>query len=75
VKDSVDAVAEVVPQMKADGDQVVVILSHSSIDDDVHTQYEENVSYLITKICKCSHLRSCTPSVTWINNRITSSRF
>ncbi len=50
VKDSVDAVTEVVPQMKAAGADVVVVLSHSGLGDDVHTKQEENVSYLITKI-------------------------
>ncbi|MGN7476826.1 bifunctional 2',3'-cyclic-nucleotide 2'-phosphodiesterase/3'-nucleotidase [Solibacillus silvestris] len=50
VDDSVEAVKEVVPKMKAAGADVVVVLSHSGMGDATHEVGEEDVSYLITEI-------------------------
>ena len=49
-KDAVQAVEEIVPMMKKDGADVVVVLSHSGMGDATHEFGEENVSYLLTKI-------------------------
>lgn len=50
VDDSVNAVKAVVPEMKAAGADVVVVLSHSGIGDAIHELGEEDVSYLLSEI-------------------------
>lgn len=50
VDDSVDAVKSVIPQMKEEGAEVIVVLSHSGMGDTVHTKGEEDVTYLLTKV-------------------------
>ncbi|AYC30757.1 bifunctional 2',3'-cyclic-nucleotide 2'-phosphodiesterase/3'-nucleotidase [Paenisporosarcina cavernae] len=50
VQDSVDAVEAVIPKMKAEGADVILVLSHSGMGDAVHTDGEEDVTYLLTKV-------------------------
>ncbi|MDO4813750.1 MAG: bifunctional 2',3'-cyclic-nucleotide 2'-phosphodiesterase/3'-nucleotidase [Gemella sp.] len=50
VKDAIKALETVVPKVKAAGADVVVVLSHSGIGDDIYEEGEENVGYHITKI-------------------------
>jgi len=50
VDDSVDAVRALIPQMKKDGADVIVVLSHSGLGDMVHETGEEDVTYLLTKV-------------------------
>ena len=49
-KDAVHAVEEIVPVMKKEGADVVIVLSHSGMGDATHEVGEENISYLLTKI-------------------------
>ncbi|QCR33824.1 bifunctional 2',3'-cyclic-nucleotide 2'-phosphodiesterase/3'-nucleotidase [Lysinibacillus sp. SGAir0095] len=50
VDDSVEAVEKLIPQMQKDGADVIVVLSHSGLGDATHTDGEEDVSYLLTKV-------------------------
>ncbi len=50
VEDSVQAVEAVVPEMKKEGADVIVVLSHSGMGDATHEVGEEDVSYLLTKV-------------------------
>ena len=50
VDDSVQVVEKVVPAMKKEGADVIVVLSHSGIGDATHEIGEEDVTYLLTKI-------------------------
>jgi len=50
VDDSVNAVKNVIPQMKKAGAEVIVVLSHSGMGDMVHEAGEEDVTYLLTKV-------------------------
>lgn len=45
VKDSVKAIEEIVPTMRAKGADVILVLSHSGIGDDRYEEGEENVGY------------------------------
>ncbi len=50
VKDSVKAIEEIVPTMRAKGADVILVLSHSGIGDDRYEEGEENVGYQIASI-------------------------
>ncbi len=50
VDDSVKAIEKVVPEMQKEGADVIVVLSHSGLGDATHTEGEEDVSYLLTKV-------------------------
>ncbi|WP_341320933.1 bifunctional 2',3'-cyclic-nucleotide 2'-phosphodiesterase/3'-nucleotidase [Solibacillus sp. FSL H8-0523] len=50
VDDAVQAVEAIVPQMKKEGADVIVVLSHSGIGDATHEAGEEDISYLLSKI-------------------------
>lgn len=50
VKDSVQVVEEIVPILKKEGADVVIVLSHSGMGDATHEIGEEDVSYLLTKV-------------------------
>lgn len=50
VNDSVESLNALVPQMKAEGADVVIVLSHSGIGDDDYQKGEENVGYHIANI-------------------------
>ncbi len=49
-KDSVKAIEEIVPTMRAKGADVILVLSHSGIGDDRYEEGEENVGYQIASI-------------------------
>lgn len=48
--DAADTVAKFVPEMKEAGADVVVVLSHSGMGDEIHTKDEDDVAYQITAI-------------------------
>lgn len=50
VDDAVQAVQAVVPQMKKEGADVIVVLSHSGMGDATHEAGEDDISYLLSKI-------------------------
>lgn len=50
VDDSVDSVKNLIPQMKKDGADVIVVLSHSGLGDMKHVKGEEDITYLMTKV-------------------------
>ena len=50
VNDSVESLNALVPQMKAEGADIVLVLSHSGIGDNVYEKGEENVGYQIAGI-------------------------
>lgn len=50
VKDSVEAVKSVIPAMQKAGADIILVLSHSGIGDDVYEVGEENVGYQIAGI-------------------------
>lgn len=50
VDDSIDSVENLIPQMKKDGADVIVVLSHSGMGDMVHEKGEEDVTYLLTQV-------------------------
>ena len=50
VNDAVESLNTLVPQMRAEGADVVLVLSHSGIGDNVYEKGEENVGYQIAGI-------------------------
>lgn len=50
VDDSVHAVENVVSDMEKEGADVIVVLSHSGMGDMTHTEGEEDVTYLLSKV-------------------------
>ncbi|WP_186577120.1 bifunctional 2',3'-cyclic-nucleotide 2'-phosphodiesterase/3'-nucleotidase [Aquibacillus kalidii] len=50
VKDIVESAKAVVPQMKAEGADVVVLLSHAGIDDSGYVKGMEDASYYLTEV-------------------------
>ncbi|KGR76667.1 bifunctional 2',3'-cyclic-nucleotide 2'-phosphodiesterase/3'-nucleotidase [Ureibacillus sinduriensis] len=50
VDDSVQAVEKVIPEMQNEGADVIVVLSHSGLGDTTHTEGEEDVTYLLSKV-------------------------
>ncbi|PLR73665.1 MULTISPECIES: bifunctional 2',3'-cyclic-nucleotide 2'-phosphodiesterase/3'-nucleotidase [Bacillus] len=50
VKDIVKSAETFVPKMKADGADIIVVLSHSGIDTAANEGNEENASYYLTKV-------------------------
>lgn len=50
VQDAVEAVTQIIPDMRAAGADVVLVLSHSGIGDDKYDKGEENVGYQIASI-------------------------
>lgn len=50
VEDSIVALNKIVPKIKEEGADVVVVLSHSGIGDEKYEVGEENIAYHITKI-------------------------
>lgn len=49
-KDAVETVEKFIPQVEKAGADVVVVLSHSGMGDEVHTVGEENVTYQLTEV-------------------------
>lgn len=50
VKDAVQAVTEIIPTIKNDGADIVLVLAHTGIGDDVYETGEENVGYQIASL-------------------------
>ena len=50
VNDAVESLNTLVPQMRAEGADVVLVLSHSGIGDNIYEKGEENVGYQIAGI-------------------------
>ena len=50
VNDAVESLNALVPQMKAEGADIIVVLSHSGIGDNVYEKGEENVGYQIAGV-------------------------
>lgn len=50
VRDSVEAIQDIIPQMRQDGADIVLVLSHSGIGDDQYTKGEENEGYQIASL-------------------------
>lgn len=50
VRDAVEALEELVPIIRQEGADIVLVLSHSGIGDDVYDKGEENVGYQIAGI-------------------------
>ncbi|MEW4354599.1 bifunctional 2',3'-cyclic-nucleotide 2'-phosphodiesterase/3'-nucleotidase [Streptococcus pneumoniae] len=50
VRDSVDAVKDMIPTLRKAGADIVLVLSHSGIGDDVYEHGEENVGYQIASL-------------------------
>lgn len=50
VKDAVEAVKEVIPTIRAAGADLVLVLAHTGIGDDVYEVGEENVGYQIASL-------------------------
>lgn len=50
VRDAVEAVRDIVPVMRKDGADIVLVLSHSGIGDDKYEVGEENVGYQIASL-------------------------
>lgn len=50
VNDAVESLTALVPTMRAEGADIVLVLSHSGIGDDVYEKGEENVGYQIASI-------------------------
>ncbi len=50
VEDSIKALEKIVPDMKQAGSDIVLVLSHSGIGDDIYEEGEENIAYHIPKI-------------------------
>lgn len=50
VRDAVDAVKDMIPVLRKAGADLVVVLSHSGIGDDVYEYGEENVGYQIASL-------------------------
>ncbi len=50
VEDAADTVEKFVPEVKAKGADVIVVLAHSGIGDEEHTKLEDDVAYQITKL-------------------------
>ncbi|MGT2933547.1 bifunctional 2',3'-cyclic-nucleotide 2'-phosphodiesterase/3'-nucleotidase [Streptococcus catagoni] len=50
VKDSVEAVSEIIPQMRQAGADIVLVLAHTGIGDPVYVKGEENVGYQIASL-------------------------
>ncbi|CAM4099040.1 bifunctional 2',3'-cyclic-nucleotide 2'-phosphodiesterase/3'-nucleotidase [Streptococcus penaeicida] len=50
VKDAVQAVQEIIPTMKNAGADIVLVLAHTGIGDDVYEVGEENVGYQIASL-------------------------
>ncbi|WP_235588712.1 bifunctional 2',3'-cyclic-nucleotide 2'-phosphodiesterase/3'-nucleotidase, partial [Sporosarcina koreensis] len=49
-EDAADIVEKIVPEMKEAGADVVIVLSHSGMGDEIHTKGEDDVAYQITAI-------------------------
>lgn len=49
-KDAVETVEKFIPEVEKAGADVVVVLSHSGMGDEVHTVGEENVTYQLTEV-------------------------
>ncbi|WP_245154004.1 bifunctional 2',3'-cyclic-nucleotide 2'-phosphodiesterase/3'-nucleotidase [Jeotgalibacillus proteolyticus] len=49
-RDIVKSVEEVIPKMKKEGADVIVVLSHSGIGDAEYTEMEENATYNLTQV-------------------------
>ncbi len=50
VNDAVESLNALVPQMKAEGADIILVLSHSGIGDNVYEKGEENVGYQIAGV-------------------------
>lgn len=50
VRDAVEAVRDIIPTMRENGADIVLVLSHSGIGDDQYEVGEENVGYQIASL-------------------------
>ncbi|MCF6409749.1 bifunctional 2',3'-cyclic-nucleotide 2'-phosphodiesterase/3'-nucleotidase [Alkalihalobacillus sp. EGI L200015] len=49
-KDIVKSVEAVIPKMKKDGADIIIVLAHSGIGDAEYAEFEENATYDLTKV-------------------------
>ncbi|WP_341961958.1 bifunctional 2',3'-cyclic-nucleotide 2'-phosphodiesterase/3'-nucleotidase [Planococcus maritimus] len=49
-EDAVDTVEKFIPEVKKAGADVVVVLSHSGMGDEVHTDKEDDITYQLTEV-------------------------
>lgn len=49
-EDAADSVKKFIPEMKKQGADVIVVLAHTGIGDEIHETDEENVAYQITEL-------------------------
>ncbi|MFC5588835.1 bifunctional 2',3'-cyclic-nucleotide 2'-phosphodiesterase/3'-nucleotidase [Sporosarcina soli] len=50
VEDAADTVEQFIPEMKGQGADIIVVLSHSGIGDETHDKGEDDVAYQITAL-------------------------